>query len=80
MKTEAIGTVVDGVLQLNQRLDLPDNSRVRVVIEPLEEWRTRLQTGLAAWKQLRQAHPINSGGRHYTRDQLYVPILPGAGL
>jgi hypothetical protein len=71
VKTETIGTVVGGVLQLDQRLHLPDNSRVRVVVEPLGDWRIRLQTGLAAWKQLRQTHPINSGGCHYTRDQLH---------
>jgi hypothetical protein len=71
MKTETTGTIVAGVLQLDGRIDLPDKSRVRVAVEPLEEWRTRFQTGLKAWKQLRQDRPVNSGGRRYTRDELY---------
>ena len=71
MKTETTGTIVAGVLQLDERIDLPDNSRVRVAVEPLEEWRTRFQTGLKAWKQLRQDRPVNSGGRHCTRDELH---------
>jgi len=71
MKTETTGTIVSGVLQLDGRIDLPDKSRVRVAVEPLEEWRTRFQTGLKAWKQLCQDRPVNSGGRRYTRDELH---------
>ena len=71
MKTETTGTVVAGVLQLDQRLDLPDNSRVRVAVEPLEEWRARFQTGLSAWKEFCRRAPVNSGGRRYTRDELH---------
>jgi hypothetical protein len=71
MKTETTGTIVAGVVQLDGRIDLPDNSRVRVAVEPLEEWRTRFQTGLKAWKQLRQERPVNSGGSRYTRDELH---------
>ncbi len=71
MKTETTGTIVGGVLQLDERIDLPDNSRVRVAVKPLEEWRARLQTGVKAWKQLCQRCPVNSGGRRYTRDELH---------
>ncbi|NLF71199.1 MAG: hypothetical protein GX575_19380 [Candidatus Anammoximicrobium sp.] len=71
MKTETTGTIVAGVLQLDERIDLPDQSRVRVAVAPLEEWRTRFQTGLKAWKQLCHDRPANSGGRRYTRDELH---------
>jgi hypothetical protein len=71
MRTETTGTIVAGALQLDERIDLPDNSRVRVAVQPLEEWRTRFQTGLNAWKQLCHDRPIDSGGRHYTRDELH---------
>ena len=71
MKTETTGTIVAGVLQLDERIDLPDNSRVRVAVEPLREWRTRFQTGLKAWQQLCQDRPVNSGARRYTRDELH---------
>jgi len=68
---ETTGTVVAGVLELDQRLDLPDYSRVRVAVEPLSEWRTRYKAGLKAWRQVRQNQRINSGGRRYTRDELH---------
>jgi hypothetical protein len=71
MKTETTGTVVGGALQLDQQVDLPDHSRVRVEVEPLDEWRVRFAAGLQAWRQLRQNQPINSGGRRYTRDELH---------
>jgi hypothetical protein len=71
MRTETTGTVVAGLLELDQRIDLPDHSRVRVAVEPVEEWRTRFKAGLQAWRQLRQNQPINSGGRRYTRDELH---------
>jgi hypothetical protein len=71
MKTETTGTIIAGLLQLDEHLDLPDNSRVRVAVQPLDDWRTRFQTGLNLWKQLCQEHSINSGGRRYTRDELH---------
>ena len=46
MKTETLGTVVAGALRLDQQLDLPDQSRVRVAVEPLEGWQPRLREGL----------------------------------
>ncbi len=71
MRTEITGTVVAGGLQLDRPIEFPDNSRVRVAVEPLDEWHTRLQAGLKAWRQLCQERPINSGGRRYTRDELH---------
>ena len=71
MRTETTGMIIAGVLQLDERIDLPDNSRVRVAVVPMEGWRTRFQTGLKAWKQLCRDRPVNSGGRRYTRDELH---------
>ena len=71
MRTETTGIIVGGVLQLDDLIDMPDKSRVRVAIEPLEEWRSRLRTGLEEWKQLCQEQPVNSEGRRYTRNQLH---------
>ncbi len=70
MTTETTGTVVDGALELDRRLDLPDRSRVRVAVEPLEDWRVRAQAGLKAWKAYLEEHPIHAG-RRYTRDELH---------
>ena len=46
MKTETLGTVIAGALRLDQQLDLPDQIRVRVAVEPLESWQLRLREGL----------------------------------
>ena len=71
MTTQTTGTVVDGVLKLDRPIDLPDNSRVRVAIEPLEGWRAKFASGLSQWKSLCERRPIRSGGRRFTRDELH---------
>jgi hypothetical protein len=71
MRMEITGTVVDGALELDQRLDMPDQSLVRVALEPVEDWRARARAGLEAWKAYCDEHPIYSGGRRYTRDELH---------
>ncbi len=71
MRTETTATVVGGGLELDHPLDLPDQSRVRVAIEPLEIWQARFRAGLASWKEYCQQRPVHSGGRRYTRDQLH---------
>ena len=71
MKREIIGTVIAGGVKLDQPVDLPENCRVRVAIESLSERRTRLQSGLESWQEVCQQHPIHSGGRHFTRDELH---------
>ena len=71
MITETTGTVVAGTLALDQPLDLPDRSRVRVAVEPLEGWQARLRDGWKAWKEFSDEHPIHTGGRRYSRDELH---------
>jgi hypothetical protein len=69
--TQATGTINDGKVDLDQRIELPDNSRVRVAIEPLENWRTKFTAGLKQWMALCEQKPIRSGGRRFTRDELH---------
>ena len=57
MKTETTGTVMAGILTLDQPLDLPDQSRVRVAVEPLEAWQPRFGAGLEAWKAFLRRTP-----------------------
>lgn len=71
MITETTATVVAGSLELDRRLDLPDQSRVRVAVEPLEGWQTRFTAGLESWKAYCEEHPVHAGGRRYTRDELH---------
>ncbi len=71
MKTQLKATVVDGGLKLDQQVPLPDHSRVRVEIAPLEYSPSRFQDALAAWKQLNKQHPLHLGGSRFNRDELY---------
>ena len=71
MKTQVTGTVVDGGLQLDQTLDLPSNVRVHVTVELAE---TPDPDRIAAWEAMKKRnreHPIDFGGRHFTRDELH---------
>lgn len=75
MTTQATGTVIDGQLQLDQPLPLPNRSRVTVTVQsaiaPPADWQQRMQQGLAALQQLKAKHPIGSGGVRFTRDELH---------
>jgi hypothetical protein len=71
MRTETTGTVTAGILTLDQPLNLPDQSRVRVAVEPLEGWQARFSVGLDAWKAFCAEHPVHAGGRRYSRDELH---------
>jgi hypothetical protein len=71
MRTETTGTVVAGTLTLDQPLNLPDQSHVRVAVEPLEGWQPQFSAGLAAWRAFCEEHPVHSRGRRYSRDELH---------
>ena len=65
------GTFVDGTIQLDQPVDLPNHSRVMVQFQAMEDWRERMQRGLKAWREYRAQHPTGSGGVRFTREELH---------
>lgn len=72
MTTQVTATFVNGMLKPDQALPLPDQSRVRLTIEPIEEWTP--EGGLAAWESLKaliRERPLHLGGKRYTRDELH---------
>jgi hypothetical protein len=72
MTTQMTATVVGGMLNLDQALPLPDQSRVRLTIEPIEDWSP--EAARAAWEALKaeiRERPLHFGGQRYTRDELY---------
>lgn len=75
MTTRTTATVVDGQLQLDQPLPLPNQSRVNVVVESATEtpadWRERMTQGLESLQKLVAEHPIGSGGVRFTREELH---------
>ena len=75
MTTQTTGVVVDGQLQLDQPLPLPDRSRVTVTVQSAidvpADWRERMIRGLATMQQLKVDHPVGSGGLRFTREELH---------
>ena len=71
MKAQATGTLMDGVMQLDQPVNLPNHSRVSVTIEAITIDPAQARAAFESFRQLIQRHPIHSGGYHYTRDELH---------
>ena len=74
MTTQVMATVVDGELKLDQPLELPNDCRVKIVVEvepSAERRREKSRRGIAELLEFIHKHPINSGGLRYTRDQLH---------
>jgi hypothetical protein len=71
MRTETTGIVFRGCLLLDHPIELPDQSRVHVAVEPERDWRIGFNVGLLALRKLCEERPIHAGGRRYTRDELH---------
>lgn len=71
MKTSFEGTVIDGVVQLDERVELADRSRVHVTIVPVEQWQGQWRQALAALDELKVTNPIRSNGLRFTREELH---------
>jgi hypothetical protein len=65
------GTIIDGSIQLDQPIDLANNSRVKVTVVPVDEIERKWDDALANLERLKKEHPINSGGIKLTREELY---------
>ncbi len=77
MTTQVMATVVDGQLKLDEPVGLPNDSRVKLVLEVEEVEETeearceRKRRALADLLQFSRETPMNSGGMYFTRDQLH---------
>ncbi|MGC1273295.1 MAG: hypothetical protein WBC44_06275 [Planctomycetaceae bacterium] len=75
MNTRLEATVVDGALELDHPVELPDQTRVRVSVEPVAvctDSTTRgRETGWAAMKRRIRERAIHAGRLHFTRDELH---------
>ena len=72
MTTQVTATVVGGMLKPDEAISLADQSRVRLTIEPIEEWSEK--TAVAAWESIKarlRDRPLHFGGVRYTRDELH---------
>jgi hypothetical protein len=70
MTTQVTATVIGGMLKPDETLPLPDQTRVKLTIEPLGEELEPMQ----AWQSLKawiQQNPLHGLGRRLTRDELH---------
>jgi hypothetical protein len=70
MITQVAATVVGGLLKLDESLQLPDQTRVTLTIEPLVE----TLDSVAAWESLKawvRENPLHDLGPRLTRDELH---------
>jgi hypothetical protein len=70
MTTQVTATVVGGMLKPDERLQLAEQTRVNLTIEPLAE---RVEA-LEAWQALKawiRETPLNCLGRRLTREELH---------
>jgi hypothetical protein len=70
--TQISATWTGGMFKPDEAVPLPDQTRVRLTVEPIDEWSPeRAKAALEALKRLVQKEPIASGGVRFTRDQLH---------
>ena len=72
MSTQVTATFVNGMLKPDEALPLAEQSRVRLTIEPIEDWSQ--EGAIAAWQALQarlRERPIHGGGKRFTRDELH---------
>lgn len=70
MSIEAHGVVENGSIHLDEVLPLPDQTRVRLLVEPVAE----TNSSSAAWERVKkrlQHRPIHGGGLRYSREDLH---------
>lgn len=70
MKTQVEATVIDGSLELDERVALPDNTRVVVTVESAGVVQEN-RTGWRVLKRRIQERPVHAGDLHFTRDELH---------
>jgi len=71
MITQTTAVVRDGALHPDEPLRLPEETRVRVTIEPVVIDRESRLAALKRLQQLIKDRPICSGGLKYTREELH---------
>lgn len=71
MLIETTGTIVDGKIELDEPLDLPNLSPVRVTVQLRSGVTNDARLAWEATKQRLAEHPIHGGGQRFTRDELH---------
>jgi hypothetical protein len=70
MKAELTATIVGGLLKPDERLSLPEQTRVKLTIETIG----RDPGASSAWESLKarlRLRPVHGGGKRFTREELH---------
>ena len=73
MTTHVSATLIDGLLKPDETIALPDQTRVQLIVEPIEETPLK-NTAQQAWQAIQERlneRPLHFGGQRYTRDELH---------
>lgn len=73
MTTQVTATVVGGMLKPDENLQLAEQTRVRLIVEPISDAPPKT-TAQEAWQSILarlKERPIDGGGVRYTRDELH---------
>jgi hypothetical protein len=73
MTSQVTATVVGGMLKPDESLQLAEQTRVRLTVEPISQTPPRI-TAQEAWQAILarlKERPIHGGGARYTRDELH---------
>ncbi len=65
------GTVIDGKLQLDQKIDIPDNTRVTVSVSEGVWDPVKAREAVERLKKRTEENALSSGGLKFTREELY---------
>ena len=72
MTTQVTATVVNGMFKPDSDLQLAEQARVRLTIEPIEDWSPeKARAALESLKAALKERPLHFGGTRYTRDELH---------
>jgi hypothetical protein len=73
MISQVTATVIGGMLKPDVSLHLPEQTRVRLTVEPISDAlpKTTAQEAWQAIKARLRERPIHAAGLHYTRDELH---------
>jgi predicted DNA-binding antitoxin AbrB/MazE fold protein len=72
MTNQVHATLTNGMLKPDEPIPLPDQTRVRLTIEPIETWSP--EKAREAWEAIQarlKERPIDGGGVKYSRDELH---------
>jgi len=71
LETQVEGTLVDGVVRLDENVDIPNNSRVTIIIRELDQNQSEQKAALQSFLKRADDRRFTSEGERFSRDELH---------